>query len=201
MNKGKFVVLEGIDKSGKTTVSGLIMEHLIRKGVSSDMIIQIRYPNRDTLTGKLLDSYLKSETELCPEAVHLIFSANRWETKDYILKMKNEGKIVICDRYYHSGIVYSMTKGLKYKRAKQADYGLPEPDHIFFIDVSPEKVRKRENYGDERYEKLAFQNKIYKNYKKILKKNGNVAFIDGKQNLNQIMEDIVERILKEVTLN
>lgn len=44
------------------------------------------------------------------EAVHLLFALNRWEMKNEIIKMMNDGTTVICDRYAYSGIVYSAAK-------------------------------------------------------------------------------------------
>ncbi len=41
-----------------------------------------RYPNRTTNIGKLINNYLSKEIELEDHAVHLLFSANRWETVD-----------------------------------------------------------------------------------------------------------------------
>jgi len=47
-----------------------------------------RYPNRTTNIGKLINSYLSKEIELEDHAVHLLFSANRWETVDLMKEVK-----------------------------------------------------------------------------------------------------------------
>lgn len=194
MSSGLFIVLEGIDRSGKTTISNSIFSHLISKGVPSDLIFQLSFPNRTTPTGKLLDSYLKNETELKPEVSHLLFSANRWEMSDLIRKLKNEGKIIICDRYFYSGIVYSMARGVKYDWAKKSDQGIPVPDYCFFIDVKPEVVSLRKNFGDERFEEVNVLEKIYQFYLEVLKDEKNAIFVDGNKSLTEIVEEICGKL-------
>jgi dTMP kinase len=72
--RGKLVVFEGLDRSGKSTQSKLLHENL-------ENSVLVRFPNRETTTGKIIDTYLKGTQDLCDEAIHLLFSANRWELK------------------------------------------------------------------------------------------------------------------------
>lgn len=73
---GKFIVFEGLDRSGKTTASKLIYDK-----ISSQRPAElISFPNRTSLIGKLINDYLTNKTvTLPPQAIHLLFSANRWE--------------------------------------------------------------------------------------------------------------------------
>ena len=90
------------------------------------------------------------------EAVHLLFSMNRWETKTQILAKLEAGTNVVCDRYAYSGVAYSAAKGLSFDWCLGADRGLLKPDLVFYIDVSPEAIAKRSGFGDERFEKVEF---------------------------------------------
>ena len=75
------------------------------------------------------------------EAVHLLFSMNRWEEKDTMIDdMLNKGVNVICDRYAYSGVAYSSAKGLDFEWCLNADKGLIEPDMVIYIDVSMETI-------------------------------------------------------------
>ena len=192
----KFVVLEGIDRSGKSTLSNEIAALLAIKGLKPNDILQLSFPNRNSTTGKLLDSFLKSKLDLKLEAQHLIFSANRWEMSDYIDQARKDGKIIICDRYFYSGIVYSTANGVNYDWTRLADQGLPQPDYVFFIDISPETVSLRKDFGDERYEKLEVQKRIYKTFKEVLKDEKNVFYIDGTKTSKEMAERVVEILLK-----
>ena len=95
------------------------------------------------------------------EAVHLLFSMNRWETNSHLINLLKSGTNVVCDRYAYSGVVYSAAKGLSFDWCLQADKGLLKPDLVFYIDVSPEEIAKRSGFGEERYEKLEFQTKVH----------------------------------------
>ena len=75
-SRGAFIVLEGVDRCGKTTQASLLVKHLIGIGLAT---VAMRFPDRTTMVGDLINQYLQSKSELDDRAVHLLFSANRWE--------------------------------------------------------------------------------------------------------------------------
>ena len=102
MRRGLFFLFEGVDRSGKTTQVDLLFRHF----ESLDQKAQkFRFPLRSTLVGKTIDGYLKSEIEVEDHAIHLLFSANRWEMAAEIEKTLKSGVHIIMDRYVYSGIV------------------------------------------------------------------------------------------------
>lgn len=69
------------------------------------------YLDRETPTGKMLNEYLMNKEFKHPdESIHLLFSANRWEQRDVMLKDLEEGTTLVCDRYAYSGVAYSAAK-------------------------------------------------------------------------------------------
>lgn len=76
--RGAFIVLEGADRAGKTTQCTRLVEHLRARGLDARLW---RFPDRSTTIGRMIDAYLKSQAELDDAAVHLLFSANRWEKR------------------------------------------------------------------------------------------------------------------------
>lgn len=54
---------------------------------------------------------LKLQNNLSDEAIHLLFSANRWEKANGILETLEQGMSLIIDRYCFSGVAYSAAKG------------------------------------------------------------------------------------------
>lgn len=73
------------------------------------------------------------------------------------------GYNIVCDRYYMSGIAYSVAKKnppLTIEWAKNSEVGLPCPDAIVFLDILPEEAEKRAGYGVEKYERREFQEQI-----------------------------------------
>ncbi|XP_014785316.2 uncharacterized protein LOC106880029 [Octopus bimaculoides] len=124
--------------------------------------------DRDTAIGSVIDKYLKKEIDLPDQAIHLLFTANRWETMKDIQKMLLNGVTVIMDRYAYSGICYSVAKGtLSLLWCKAPDRGIIKPDCIFFLDLSPLKANRRAGFGEERYEVIEFQEKVRDQFLKI----------------------------------
>lgn len=115
--RGALIVVEGVDRSGKSTQSKKLVESLRYRGYKSELMV---FPDRSTNTGRLINEYLSNkDCKLNDEAIHLLFSANRWENVDKIKKLLYEGLTVIIDRYSYSGIAYSMAKSIikvKFKR-------------------------------------------------------------------------------------
>lgn len=79
-SRGAFILFEGVDRCGKTTQVGMLKEHYAK----SKSTEQIRFPERKSAVGQLIDSYLQSNSNLNDQSIHLLFSANRWEQSDSI---------------------------------------------------------------------------------------------------------------------
>lgn len=94
-HRGAFIVLEGLDRSGKSTQVARLVEKLEQNGKRAHLqkfpgesvvtnevpplTLRTVYLDRTTSIGKMIDSYLQSQSDLDDRAIHLLFSANRWE--------------------------------------------------------------------------------------------------------------------------
>ncbi|KAJ3806081.1 thymidylate kinase-domain-containing protein [Lentinula lateritia] len=161
--RGAFVVVEGLDRSGKTTQAE-IMRRRIQEGGRE--VVCIKFPDRSTPIGKMIDSYLHSQSDLDDHVVHLLFSANRWEFASTILSYLEQGKIILCDRYAFSGIAFSLSP-ITLPWARAPDSALPSPDLTLFLDISPEVALTRGGYGEERYEKADMQRRVRNVFEEI----------------------------------
>ena len=160
--RGALILFEGIDRCGKTTQTARLAEYIASKGKCES----IRFPDRTSYIGKLINDYLLStkETEnVSDQTIHLLFSANRWEAAKDIEKKLNDGITLICDRYAYSGVAFSSAKdtpGMDLNWCRTCDRGLPSPDCIIYLDMPVEKAAQRGEFGNERYEKIDFQLKV-----------------------------------------
>ncbi|RSL39541.1 hypothetical protein CEP51_016798, partial [Fusarium floridanum] len=171
--RGAFIVLEGLDRSGKTTQVKLLEQRFVEEG---SKVKVMRFPDRSTPIGQMIDSYLKSDVEMDDHVIHLLFSANRWEAvqvpfvsyystptnkpRKQIQSLLAAGTTIVCDRYYHSGIVYSAAKQnptLTLPWARAPERGLPRPDLVLFLDLTEEQARSRGGWGGEVYERSEMQ--------------------------------------------
>jgi dTMP kinase len=195
--KGKFIVLEGLDRTGKTTQVEFLINKLQLLGKQCKLQ---RFPDRSTEIGKTISSYLENKSELEDHAIHLLFTANRWEIVPNLLNSLENGIHVICDRYSYSGIAYSAAKPtLNLNWCKSVEADLPIPDRIIYL-VSNEvdDLTERGDFGQERYEKLEFQKEVEKNYEKLFEKDKNLNGIYCKVNCNGSINEVSERVWSAV---
>lgn len=140
-----FVVIEGIDGSGKGTVTEKLKSQLVEKGKSVDTVSFPGYGR--TLYGDLVGKYLNGDfgKETHPLLHGTLFSIDRYESKDFLNAAIAYNEVVIADRYVPSNLCYS---ALKCKTEKEVNdvcshfvkleydlFGLPVPDAIIFLDM------------------------------------------------------------------
>ncbi|KAL0483346.1 dTMP kinase [Acrasis kona] len=192
MIRGCFIVFEGLDRCGKTTQIDLLMKALVNKGVKC---AEYTFPDRSTFIGGACGAYLKNEKEMNDKAIHLMFSANRWEKEKQILDTLHNGESIICSRYAYSGVAYSCTKpGMDFNWCKQPDRGLPEPDLVLFLDIDVDEAAKRSEYGQERYEKKEVQKKVLEQFENLMKGDPKFSRISASRPIEVIHADIMEKV-------
>jgi len=192
--RGALIVLEGCDRTGKTTQAQMLIDTLKKQGKSAEFM---RFPDRSTSIGGIINSYLSCASELEDHSIHLLFSANRWELVPKILSTLESGKSVIIDRYAFSGVAFSgAKKNMTLEWCKNSDIGLPRPDLVLFLDLSHEEAQRRAQFGEERYEKEEFQKKVYANYQ--LLKDETWKVIDANKTIEELQEVLVQEVLKSI---
>ena len=187
--KSYFILFEGCDCTGKTSQSKLIAESGI-----FDKVEAITFPDRSTKIGSIIDQYLKKEIELNDQAIHLLYTANRWELSDKIKNLLATGTSIVCDRYWYSGCAYSVAKGLSIEWCSSPEKGLPEPDLIIFLDADPKILAERKGYGTERYERIEFQQRVRDAFYEFKKNGNNWVVIDASKPFEEVHNDILQAI-------
>ena len=147
--KGKFIVFEGIDGSGKTTQINKLCEYLESKGrkvyVTSEPTV--------SLTGGMLRDALSgvSKRTSCEMAAMFVLDRifHNVNGKWGINKMLDEGFDVLCDRYYYSSLAYQGSE-TDFEWVKHMNLDCPEirtPDACIFLDLTPEESLERISKG------------------------------------------------------
>ncbi|EEP79037.1 thymidylate kinase [Uncinocarpus reesii 1704] len=194
MTRGALIVMEGLDRAGKSTQCAVLVDKLREMGYKTNYI---RFPDRTTSIGKIIDGYLRGEVQLEDHAIHLLFSANRWELASRIHEDISNGISIVIDRYSYSGAVYSAAKGnkdLSLDWAWRPEIGLPRPDMWFFLNVSPEEAERRGGYGLERYENVTLQLRVGKLFKSLqgMENNEEMRIVDANQSKEEVAQQIFE---------
>lgn len=195
MRRGALIVFEGVDRCGKTTQTRALVEKLgLLDGVKAELM---RFPDRTTATGKIIDAYLRNGVELDDRAVHLLFSSNRWEAAASIREKLQEGITLVVDRYAYSGVCFTAAKdGQDMEWCKSPEAGLPAPDVVFFLDLPIDEAMKRGEFGNERYEREGFQRKVYSNFKDMVTDKWRT--IDASMPISEITTQITEIALDAI---
>lgn len=160
--KGKLIVIEGLDGSGKSTQ----IEYLKNK-LSGRNVHQIKLPDYDSDSSALVKMYLRGDFGKKPEDVNA-YAASAFYAVDrfanYKIKWKefyDNGEIIISDRYTTSNAYHQATKVPKDDRAEffywleDFEYGLlgiPEPNAVIYLDMPIEisqKMMTERYHGDE----------------------------------------------------
>ncbi|KAL4972106.1 thymidylate kinase-domain-containing protein [Aspergillus desertorum] len=190
--RGVLIVVEGLDRAGKSSQCEFLRDLLQESGRP---VKYIRFPDRTTPIGKLIDGYLRRQSHLNDHSIHLLFSANRWEIAQSIESDIANGTSVIIDRYSYSGAVYSAAKAnssLSLEWAWQPEIGLPKPDLCLFLSISPEEAAKRGGFGGERYENETMQTRVRALFDTVfgLQRATDIRTIDAGKPFEEVSQDI-----------
>lgn len=170
--KGKIIVIEGTDCSGKETQTSLLVQRLAKEGRKVE---RLSFPSYDTLTGRIVGgAYLgkkyigegyfpEGAANVDPKVASLYYAADRRYSRDKIIDLVNKGYTVVIDRYVESnmghqgGKIFDKEERLKlYEDLANLEYGfleLPKPDLTIFLYMPYKKVAElksgRSEPGDQ----------------------------------------------------
>lgn len=188
--RGKLIVFEGLDKTGKSTCIESLAAYLNADDIQH---VIFKFPNANSQSGGIIKSIASGLTEMHPKALHLIFSANRWEQIDNIKAYLDNGIHVLCDRYFYSGIAYSVGRyNLDLDWCCKTEEGLIVPDLVFYFTASMETMVSR-GFGTDTFECRESVHKINGVYLK-LKSYDRWRIING----NKSVEDVLHQTLRSL---
>ncbi|KAK8229311.1 thymidylate kinase-domain-containing protein [Phyllosticta capitalensis] len=199
MARGKLIVFEGLDRAGKSTQCASLVSSLQARGHA---VRHQRFPDRTTPIGQMINAYLTGASEQEDHVIHLLFSANRWEVASSIKADIEAGVNVVIDRYYYSGCVYSAAKdnpSLSLAWARQPEEGLPRPDVVIFLDISPEAAAQRGGYGAEKYENARMQQRVrelFKSMRELGEEKEDFVTIDGGEEQEKVAAAVEAAVLE-----
>ncbi len=167
--KGKFLVFEGIDGSGKRTLCNY------SKKILEDLWYQVKkyeYPDYKSPWGKIITDFLSGSRELDVSVQFLTYAADivkdQEEIKEYL-----ESYFIVADRYITSTVAFQCARGFDLEKALQFVhlFEIIPPDVIFYMNVSPEigKARKKGQKGglDRHEADMEFLEKVNSMYREL----------------------------------
>lgn len=163
----KFIVIEGLDGSGKATQSKILAEKLMAEGKN---IRKLEFPDYSNPSSALVKMYLGGEfgdkpSDVNPYAASAFYAVDRVASYLKFWKEDYQGDtIILSDRYATSNIIYQMSKLEKSQWDEfiswQEDFeynklSIPKPDLVIYLDVEPEVSQKLmlKRYGGDNAKK------------------------------------------------
>jgi len=171
-----FIDLEGIDQSGKKTQTRLLVAKLRRQGFKA---ATLDFPVYSTSAGREVQAFLNGKRNYPPRAVHMLYSLNRWENLDRIVRDLGSKDFLLADRYTASNLAYGLAKGLDLEWLTSLDQGLPKPERVVVLDVPVDSSFARKGKLRDLHESnRALLLRVRRNYLKLANK-FNWHVIDG----------------------
>jgi len=198
MAKGLFIVLDGLDGSGKSEMTYLLRDYLSNKY----NVLLTREPT-DGKYGKEIREILAKEEnpDINAKQMLSLFIKDREDhLKNTIIpflnNMENKVNIVICDRYYYSTIAFQSAQGLDIKVLIELNRDFLKPDICLIMDIKPEVALERIKGRDkEKFEKLKFMTKLREKFLDMPNLlTDNLKILDASKDKESVFEDIKNEV-------
>ena len=215
--RGKLIVFDGTDSSGKKTQLGLLEKRLRAEGKRIETMSFPTYQKTRLgfLAGKYLAGEFGSKEEVGPEIGSMFFMIDRYQFKDRIKTSLERGATIITDRYTTSNIfqaaeVEGEERFRVWEWIKTVDSRLPKPDMVIFLNVDPgisEKLFAARDVknpliakgGKDILEKdKSYQEKVRQLYLEIAKREGWIIIDCCRNGALRKPEDIHEEVYKKL---
>jgi len=200
--KAKFITLEGIEGSGKTSSLKSITDLLDKKNIS---YIVTREPGGSSIGKELRAILLDPETEISPEVELLLMLSDRKDhVEKIILPNLEKGNWVVSDRFMDSSIAYQgggRQLGKKLIISLAEYLNLPQPDLTLLFDLPVEtslsRIKARGELDRFEKEELEFHKRIRNTYLDLAKNNSNrIKIIDSSEKIESMLNNVKQAIEK-----
>ena len=164
--RGLLIAFEGLDQSGKQTQAETLAGRLSAEGRT---VRQLSFPDYETPIGSEIGRALHGERDYSPDVMQLLYVANRYEWKNEIIRARQGGEVVICDRYLASSVAYGEAHGLDPAWLLEIQKYLPRPDITFLLDIAPEVSARRKTQDRDKFERdLALLGRVRDSYAHLI---------------------------------
>jgi len=195
MEKGFFITFEGIDGCGKTTQLKLAEKYLKSEHF---LPLVLREPGSTAVSEKIRRILLNRDLKLDAFSELMLYISARTElVRDVIAPSIDDGRVILCDRFYDSTTAYQgYGRGIAVSlinRLNDLAVGKYKPDLTFLIDVDYKTSLTRRKKKADRLENesKAFFNKVRRGFLEIARTNKRrIKIISGTQNVEAIFDEV-----------
>ena len=190
--RGRLIAFEGLDQSGKQTQAALLRASLESRGFAIDTY---DFPDYGTPIGREIGAALKGEREFPPDALQLLYVANRCEHRPSIEAALALGRWVICDRFLASSVAYGEAQGLDPAWLLEIQRVLPVPDVTVLLDLAPDVAAARKLARRDRFEQdIALLGRVRASYLRQADQGSGWIVVDAARPMEEVAADVVARL-------
>ena len=201
MKKGYFIVVEGPDGSGKTTVCSLLATKLKEEG---KQIVHTREPGGIDIAEQIRNVILDPKNEAMDGKTEaLLYAASRRQhLVERVIPSIEEGKIVLCERFVYSSLVYQgYARGLGIDEVfaiNKFAIGDMMPDLVIYLDVDEivglSRVDSRGNKDRLDGESSQFHKRVVEGYKLIKERFKDFKIVDASRDVDTVLKECLDII-------
>ncbi len=192
---GKFIVIEGLDGSGKSAQADLVINFLKEKGKD---VVATKEPTIDSEAGRKVKQVLRKEIVVEPLELQKLYVQDRKEhLENKVMPALEQGKFVVSSRYMFSTFAYGYSDGLNVSELVKMNENFLLPDLTIVVDVAPEScIQRIDGRGEikELFEQKDKLTKVNEIYKKIPQMFENVVMVNGEMPIPDVFEEIKKEI-------
>lgn len=203
MNKGFFIVLEGPDGSGKTTVANIVCDKLTKLGYD---VVHTREPGGIDIAEQIRTVILDPKnTAMDARTEALLYAASRRQhLVEKVIPAINSGKIVLCERFVYSSLAYQgMGRKIGFDDVLSInDFAIngTYPDMTIYLDVSEEvglqRIETRAFKDRLDSESLEFHKRVNQGYKMVRERFEDIVIVDASKDVDEVVDKTMDAITK-----
>ncbi len=209
MKKGLFLTIEGCEGSGKTTACHKVIEMLEAEGYE---VVYSREPGGSDIAEQIRNVILDlNNTAMDPRTEALLFAASRRQhLVEKIVPALGENKIIICDRFIDSSLVYQgyargigMDEIMEINRFAIDNY-MPDMTIYFAIDAREglARIKSRDEINRLDVEQTNFHQKVQEGYELLCKQYPErIKVVDASKDPDTVADSAYQIIKQKVTEN
>lgn len=208
--EGRFLVITGIDKSGKATlcfnpesISGVksVYEYLSEKGYD---VMGLTQPSYETLLGSLVGSYLgrkhvkvRIEGEVDRYYAWMLWSLDRAQHNAILSSwLSKDGNVALSKRWTESNVVYQLVNRVSHHRILRFEQNIIKQDFTVVIDIPPEVAIQRISKARDAYEEIGFLRQVREKFMKLheIYPYGKIVYIDGNSSPQYVSLSMLKKL-------